>query len=212
MQAARIVGGDFYDFYVLDEDTIGFAIADVANKGVSAALFMAVSSTLLEAAVKTGTSPAVALGDVNRRLNKQNPLNMFVSVFYAVLDLRSGRLTYANGGHSPPFLIRAGGQIEELPLTDGTALGIMEGLSHKERTVNLEAGDTLFLYTDGITEAADNDYRLYGEQRLRSALENIQGRSLSAVLKDVRDDVATFVSGAEQSDDLTALCVRYKWV
>ena len=210
MQAARTVGGDFYDFYVLDDDTIGFAIADVANKGVSAALFMAASSTLLKTAVKSGKSPAIALEDVNRRLNEQNPLSMFVSVFCAVLHLPTGRLIYSNAGHNPPFLIKAGESPEELPLTGDTFLGILDDLSYKERTVNLEAGDTLFLYTDGITEAENEDHRMFGEERLHQSLQTSQGRPIPEVLGRVRENVAAFVGGAEQSDDLTVLSIRYK--
>lgn len=209
MQAARTVGGDFYDFYLLGDNTIGFAIADVANKGVSAALFMAVSSTLLEAAAKSGASPALVMADVNHRLNQQNPLSMFVSVFYAVLDLETGIMRYCNAGHNPPVMVRNKGDAFELPLTDDTFLGMLEDVNYKEQVVQLEPGDTLFLYTDGVTEAENEERSLFGEKRLVDLLENTRGHPIPHVLFSVKDTVANFAGSAEQSDDLTALCIRY---
>ena len=209
MEAARAVGGDFYDYYILDKDTIGLVIADVANKGVSAALFMAVSSTVMESAARTEPSPSAALAEVNRRLNAQNPLNMFVSLFYAMLDLRTGLMTYCNAGHNPPFVVNNLGETKALPLTDDTFLGMMEDLTFKEHEVRLDKGETLFMYTDGVVDAENAKNELFGEPRLRRALQASHGSPIPEILNEVRENVSIFVDDAEQSDDLTALCIRY---
>ena len=209
VEPVRIVGGDFYEFFELSENRIGFAIADVAGKGVPAAFFMAISHTMLETVVMSMDRPSDVLDYVNQRLCVRNPLYLFVTLFYGILDLRSGTLTYSNGGHNPPYLIRAGESIEELPLTDNTMLGIMPEVSFDDGVIDMNPGDTLFLYTDGITESFAANREMYGDERLQACLGRHQGLSVEPLLEAVRADVSQFVGTADQSDDLTGVCIRF---
>ncbi|HBN09682.1 MAG TPA: fused response regulator/phosphatase, partial [Cyanobacteria bacterium UBA8530] len=149
MIPAQEVGGDFYDFFEIDEERLGLVIADVSGKGISAALFMAISRTLMRATAMTGMSPDECLIQVNDLLARENPNSMFVTLFYAVLNKKSGEITYSDGGHNPPFLIREGGKVEMLKKVGGMAMGWLEGFKYRPGTLQLKKGETLFLYTDG---------------------------------------------------------------
>ena len=205
----RIVGGDFYEFFQLDGNRIGFAIADVAGKGIPAAFFMAISHTMLETVVLSMDKPSDVLDYVNQRLCLRNPLYLFVTLFYGILDLRSGTLTYSNGGHNPPFLIRTDNSVAALPLTDNTMLGVLDDVGFNDRTIDITPGDTLFLYTDGITESFTAEREMYGDARLAAWLKENQKLNVEALLDAVLFDVSRFVGDAEQSDDLTGLCIRF---
>ncbi|BBE70889.1 PP2C family protein-serine/threonine phosphatase [Oharaeibacter diazotrophicus] len=210
MVPARELGGDFYDFFAVDERHLGIVIADVSGKGVPAAFFMAISRTVLQASARESRSAGACLAAANTALCAQNPMDLFVTTFYGILDTETGTLTYANGGHNPPLMIRrADGTIVDLPRTGGMALGVMPDLPYAERSVALSAGDTLVLYTDGISEAMDRDGREFSEERLKVALGDAHARAVDLVLAGVTDAVTDFVAGAEQSDDITCLVVRY---
>lgn len=208
---AREVGGDFYDYFLLGEDRIGLVVADVSGKGVPAAFFMAVCRTLFQNLNQHHDTPGQLLAVANDAIcGGNNPLELFITVFYGILDYRAGRFLYANGGHNPPLLRRADGTLEFLETTDGTALGLFEGLSFAQRAIQLEPGDSLVLYTDGITEAFNRDGEEYGEARLTAALREAPANASARQLTDrLVADVHRFAAGAEVSDDLTCLVARF---
>lgn len=207
---AREVGGDFYDYYMLDEHHLGFAIADVSGKGVPAALFMAISRTLLKSIALFVSTPGTCIGRLNELLAAENDQMLFVTLFYGVVDLRDGTLDYVNAGHNPPYLIRQSGMIEHVPPTQGMAVGIAEGIVYRQGRIQLAPGDTLYLYTDGITEAFDADEHVYGEDRLEAVLANqATDSTLEALSDSVIDDVEVFERGVRQTDDITSVSLRY---
>lgn len=210
MVPAREMGGDFYDFFPVGENRVGLVIADVSGKGVPAAFFMAISRTILQGSAREHGAPGACLADANDLLCQQNPLDLFVTAFYGVLDLATGTFTYANAGHNPPILVRADGTVSNLPAMGGVAMGVMMGLSYAENSVTLSAGDTLLLYTDGISEAMDGDGREFTEGRLIRSLGESYRESVEIVMSSLIDSVHQFVGGAPQSDDITCLIVRYK--
>jgi phosphoserine phosphatase RsbU/P len=209
MTPAREMGGDFYDFFPLGPDHLGVVMADVSGKGVPAAFFMAISRTVLQSSARDHDGPGACLETVNTLLCDQNPMDLFVTVFYGVLDLTTGVFRYANAGHNPPLMIGSGGGIEALPGTGGTAIGVMPGLKYAEATVTLAPKDTLFLYTDGISEAMDADNREFTEQRLLHALSGSQSKAVDAIVARVTEAVQEFVGDAPQSDDITLMVLRY---
>ena len=209
-QAARQVGGDFYDIFELPgkPGQVGMVIADVADKGVPAALFMAVSRTMIRAAALTSSGPAATLMQANELMLQGNRSELFVSAVYVVLDTGSGQLVYANAGHNPPLWLQAAtGVLRELT-APGTVLGAFEGIKLEERAVQMAPGDQLLFFTDGVTEAMDGNDQEFGEMRLReAAAANLTGNA-SQVLEAVVDAVQTFTDSAPQSDDLTLFVVR----
>lgn len=210
MLPAKEVGGDFYDFFNLDADRIGLVMADVSGKGAPAAIFMAVSRTLLRLHALQGLDPGECLRHVNELLSLENPAAMFVTTFYGVFNYRTGELRYANAGHNPPYRLSARGQAQSLARTGGVALGVMEGLKYGSRTFQLEAGDHLLLYTDGITEAMDPAEALYGEERLEVFLEqHAQTSNPETLINALVQAVQAFASGAPQADDMTLLALHY---
>jgi sigma-B regulation protein RsbU (phosphoserine phosphatase) len=209
MNPARQVGGDFYDFFMPDDEHLCVAIGDVSGKGVPAALFMAVTRTLLRAFLQNGDSPGDALRHLNDDLAQNNDYCMFVTVFCLVVHLPSGHCRFANGGHNLPCVIRADGRIDYLPKTKGAALGVMEGLSVAESETRLTPGDTLFLYTDGVTEAMNRREELFGENRMTAELSRRQTLNCTDLLGTVAEAVAAHAEGAEQSDDITMVAFRY---
>jgi serine phosphatase RsbU (regulator of sigma subunit) len=209
MIPAREVGGDFYDFFLIDEARVGVVIGDVSGKGIPAAFFMAVGRTLLRAAALGGSTPADCLRQVNALLVADNDAEMFVSVFYGILDTRRGALAYSIGGHNPPLLLRAGGRVEELPATGGAVLGVLEDAAYRAGHATVGRGDALFLYTDGITEAMDAEGREFSEDRLRAVLAKSGGGSPEDIIRAVVAEVNRHAGGMPQSDDVTALAVRY---
>ena len=210
MVPAREMGGDFYDFFSVGENRVGLVIADVSGKGVPAAFFMATSRTILQASARERRSAGACLADTNDLLCQQNPLDLFVTAFYGILDLETGELSYANAGHNPPLLMPAEGMVRQLPGTGGVAMGVMPGLNYAEGRAMLTAGDTLVLYTDGISEAMDRDGHEYTEARLIGSLTESHRQSVEIVMSSLMDSVNRFVGGAPQSDDITCLIVRYK--
>ena len=210
MTAAKDVGGDFYDFFRIDEDRIGFVIADVSGKGIPAAIFMAVSRTLIRATGIRGGSTAECMTYVNNLLAKESVDCMFVTVFYGTYNIQTGEISYANAGHNPPYVLKQNGQVEPLPPSKDPMAGAIEGLQFHEEKMKLEKGDTLVMFTDGVTEAMNEQLEEFGEQHLKATLQKSQGKSSQEVVGAVEADVKAFVGAAEQSDDLTMLVLKRK--
>lgn len=210
MVPARHLAGDFYDFIEIDRDHIGVIIADVSGKGVPAAFFMGISRTLLQAAATEGLDPGACLARTNDALCRNNPTQLFVTVFYGVLDLRSGAFVYANGGHNPPRLVhKAGGKVSWLPMTGGLVLGAIEGMRYAETRIDLDPGDTLFLYTDGISEAQDPSGAVFTEERLDLSLSDIGSLPVETLAGRITDSVRSFTGDAPLHDDVTCLVLRW---
>ena len=210
MNPAKEIGGDFYDFFELDEHHLGLVIADVSDKGVPAALFTMITRALLKSSSRRHDSPARCLHEVNEFLCQDNDACMFVTAFYGVLDLRDGSFRYSNGGHNPPRHLTQAGTVNALPLTGDCALGIALGHQFGDSTVTVKPGDALFLYTDGITEASNHDLKEYGEQRLDGVLADGASLGAAALADSVLADVERFADGAKQFDDITCLSLRLR--
>ena len=210
MDPAKEVGGDFYDFFLIDDDHLGLVIADVSGKSVPAALFMMISKILVNNYAVNGFSPAKTLEAVNRQVCANNKAEMFVTVWFGVLEISSGKLTAANAGHEYPVVKRADGRFELFKDKHGFVIGGMDGVSYKEYELFLTPGSAVFLYTDGVPEAADADGNMFGTDKMLDALNGCGGEAPDALIKCVREAVDAFVKDAEQFDDLTMLCVEYK--
>ncbi len=209
MVPAKEVGGDFYDFFTLGEDRIGVAIADVSGKGVAAALFMMASRTLLRSRALEGGAPDECLAYVNDLLSEDNENCMFVTLFYGVLDTQSGVFRYCNGGHNPPRVVHNDGQVIPLPTTHDVALGVLPGHVFNHDNLQLQADDTLFFYTDGVTEAEGPGSEEYGEERLDALLAKVDRIDCKEVTSQVLDHVREFAGETPQSDDITCVGLRY---
>jgi len=209
LEPARQVGGDFYDFFLLDDDHLCFTIGDVAGKGVPASLFMTVTQTLNKTEATSGRGPGDILARVNNDLCWENPSFMFVTLFMGVLNVRTGDLAFSNGGHNPPYLILREGRIEPLELTDGLALGIERDVRYRAKHVSLLPGDTVFLYTDGVTEAMNQKQELFTQNRLAEALFLSRRRSPDHMAAEIMGRLQVFCEGAPQADDITLLIVRF---
>lgn len=203
------VGGDLYDYFMVDEKHLAITVADVSGKGVPASLFMMMFRTVLRAVTIPGMGPHLVLARANDLLAQDNDACMFVTAFFALLDLQSGLLTYANAGHNPPFLLRQAGGCERLA-HHGKAVGIVENARYQPIEIALEPGDRLFLFTDGVTEAFAPDRQQYGDQRLERLLTASRGTDMVAWVAEVIHSVDRFANGAEQSDDITCLAVAYR--
>ena len=210
MNAAKDVGGDFYDFFRIDSDHIGFTIADVSGKGVPAAIFMAVARTLLRATGIRAVSPAECMTYTNALLSQEAVNNMFVTMFYGIYNIRTGEVTYANAGHNPPYLVRADGSVEMLPLSKDIVAGAFDDFQYSQESLQLEPGDTLLLYTDGVTEAINTEDKEYGEGRLEKQLAQCSNLSCQEIIDKVKEDVKAFAGEAEQSDDITLFALKRK--
>ena len=210
MIPARESGGDFYDFFDFEDQCIGLVIADVSGKGIPAALFTMVTRALLKAAARDSHSPAQCLKMVNDVLSQDNESCVFVTLFYGVLDLRTGNFLYSNGGHNAPRLRRRDGQVEALATTGNLVLGVEHGHEYHEAQVQLAPGDGLFLYTDGISEAENQAAEEFGEGRLDSALEDLSAASAEGMVAALVDAVRAFAGEAPQSDDLTCIAAQLR--
>ena len=207
LEPAREVGGDLYDFFLIDDDHLGVAVGDVSGKGVPASLFMAVTITLLRAAGQGRLDPAEVLRRVNEPLCRGNDAAMFVTLFYGVYHISTGELTYSTGGHPPPYLVREGGGVEALARTQGAGLGVTTSATFDAATVRLGPGQGLLCYTDGVTEAMDAGGKMFGAERLEEALGSVSDGAVT-MTDAVRAAVSAFAAGAEQYDDLTLLAFR----
>lgn len=209
MQPANEVGGDFYDFILLEGDRLALLIGDASGKGVSAAMFIATCRALLRSALVRGASPAEALVGTNAAVTIDGATSMFATAFVALLDLGSGVLRYANAGHNPPYLCGVDGTLTTLDRAGGIALGVMEPAEFDECEAALAPGGTLFLFTDGVTEAYNPTREFYGEARLEAVLRGTRGHSAEAIVEQVASDVASFTRDETQADDITMLIVTY---
>ena len=209
MTPAKEVGGDFYDFFLVDDDHIGLVMADVSGKGVPAALFMMVSKILIRNRVQNGEGPGEALRNVNNQLMEGNEVEFFVTVWLAVVEISTGRGVVVNAGHEHPVLRRSDGKFELIKYRHSLAVAAMEDVRFKEREFQLYPGDTVFVYTDGVAEASNSKNELYGTDRMLSILNQNLDADPEEVLRGVMRGINDFVDGAEQFDDITMLCFRY---
>jgi serine phosphatase RsbU (regulator of sigma subunit) len=210
MDTAKEVGGDFYDFYFIDDDHLAFLIADVSDKGIPAAMFMMTSKTLLKSLAESGMAVSEVFTEANEKLSAGNEAGMFVTAWMGILDMKTGVVTYANAGHNPPLVRHADGSFEYLRSRAGFVLAGMEGIRYRKQELQLEKGDTLYLYTDGVTEAANIENALFGEERLQNVLNENRDGSPEELLKAVTASLRDFVGEAAQSDDITMLALQYK--
>ena len=210
MEAAKDIGGDFYDFFRIDDERFAFVIADVCGKGIPAALFMAVSRTMIRSKGSQCDNAGECLTESNRLLASYSVDCMFLTVFYAIYNTNTGFITYCNAGHNPPHLLRANGTIEELPMARNMIVGAFDNIEYKEDTLQLEHGDTLVMFTDGVTEAMNGAEQEFGVERLDRILSGLAGKGSQQIVEAVKAGVSDFVDDAEQSDDITMLVLKRK--
>ena len=209
MDPAREVGGDFYDYYLIDDDHLALLVADVSGKGIPAALFMMISKTILQSCAMLGKSPAEVLDKTNQALCTNNLVEMFVTVWIGILEISTGKLLAANAGHEYPVIRRAGGKFEVFKDKHSLAVGAMDTTVYHEYELDLKKGDKLFIYTDGVPEATDADDNMFGSERMLNALNADPDADPETLLKSVKQAVSDFVKDAEQFDDLTMLGFEY---
>lgn len=209
IKPAREVGGDLYDFFMIDAQHLCFTVGDVSGKGVPAALFMAITQTLIK--TRIGLSSASTLGQVNNDLANDNPSLMFVTLFLGILNIVTGELEYCNAGHNPPYRITPSNpdQVQPLATTEGMALGVMENFSFSIQRIKLDPGETLFIFTDGVTEAMNVNGELFSESRLENTLDRVGREPIDIITKLVTRELESFTAGAPQTDDITMLVIRY---
>jgi sigma-B regulation protein RsbU (phosphoserine phosphatase) len=210
MNAAKDIGGDFYDFFQLDEDRIALVIADVCGKGIPAALFMAVSRTMIRTKGTQGAGAAECLNESNKLLASYSVDCMFVTVFYAIYNVKTGLLNFCNAGHNPPHLVRKNGVVEVLPRPKNAVVGLFDGLQYHEDSLQMEHGDTLFMFTDGVNEAMNTNREEFGTERLNNILTGSTDKDCQGVIDAVKAGIHDFVGNAEQSDDITMLVLKRK--
>ncbi len=210
MDPAKEVGGDFYNFFMIDGDRLAMVIGDVSGKGVPAALFMMVTNILISDRTYMGGTPAEILNFVNANICAHNKAEMFVTVWLGILDLSTGKLTAANAGHEYPAIKRADGSFETLRDKHGFVVGGLAESTYKDYELTLAPGDKIFVYTDGVPEATDAENNLFGQERMLAALNDSADGTPETILKNVSREVDSFVKNAEQFDDLTMLCIEYK--
>ena len=209
MDPAKEVGGDFYDYFLVDDDHLALVMADVSGKGVPAALFMVIAKTLLKNRTQAGGRPGEILEDVNSQLCQGNEAELFVTVWLGILTISTGDLITASAGHEYPAICHANGQFALLRDKHGLPLAVMESSRYRETAIKLEHGDALFIYTDGVTEATSADKELFGEERMLTALNHHCGEAPNQILPGVRGEIDAFVGDAPQFDDITMLCLRF---
>jgi sigma-B regulation protein RsbU (phosphoserine phosphatase) len=209
MIPAREVGGDLFDFFLLDDQHLAFSIGDVSGKGVPAALFMAMTRTLLRANSLHRSEPGECFTYMNTMLADGNVTGMFVTLFYGVLNTTTGEVVFANGGHNAPYLVSPDGTLQPLPQKSGPMLGVLEGHQYRTHTTRIQPGECLALYTDGVTEAVNKNGEFFGEERLERFLAlNATGQA-QALVVGLHKTVADFANGVPQADDITVLALRY---
>jgi sigma-B regulation protein RsbU (phosphoserine phosphatase) len=208
LEPAKEVGGDFYDFFFIDPDHLGLVVGDVSGKGISAAMFMATTRTLIQAVSMHDAGPGLVLERVNRLLYPRSLAEVFVTAVYGVLELSTGTLTYVTAGHPPPFRIAADGRVQPLDRTRGLGLCLVPAFTYVDAVVTLTPGETLFFYTDGLTESVGAEGAVFDDARLTASLG--RSSSSSAILQDVRQDLCGQQEGSAPFDDLTAMAVTYR--
>ncbi|WP_177602687.1 SpoIIE family protein phosphatase [uncultured Phocaeicola sp.] len=208
MTPAKDVGGDFYDFFQIDADRIGFVIADVSGKGIPAALFMAVSRTLIRSTGLRGIPSHECISYANRLLCNESLDAMFVTVFYGIYTISTGVIDYTNAGHNPPYLLRRNNVVEALPLSQNFIVGVFDDFVYTNSTLKLEPGDAIILYTDGVTEAFNEERQQFGEKGLEKTLKSVPGADSKEIIEAIKEDVTEFSGNEPQSDDITILSLK----
>lgn len=209
LDPAREVGGDLYDFFMLDEDHLCFTLGDVSDKGMPAALYMAIARTLIQSHAASETSPALIMSRVNDDLSKDNPKSMFVTLIIAVMNIRTGNIRYANAGHNLPVVLAGRKKCHYAKGISGPVAGAMEGINYKEISIDLMPGQGLFLYSDGVTEAMNHNQDLFSDERLLCDMIDVQALDVEELIRNIRERVTIFADGAPQSDDITMLMLKY---
>jgi len=210
LKPARAVGGDFYDFFYIDDEHLCFLIADVSGKGIPAAMFMSVTRSYLRAYSTTGLSASEIVVKLNNTIASNNDANMFVTLFLGILNLKSGELNYANAGHDEPYLMSDNGEYKRLKSVGNTVVGAFEDLNFKDETIFLAKDSKLFLYTDGVTEAFSKDDEQFGDKRVSEALAISRDKSVSFTMEFMEKEITNFAKDCEQSDDITMLLLEFK--
>ena len=209
MYTAKEVGGDFYDFYFIDDENLAFLMADVSGKGIPAAMFMMTSKTIIKSCAESGMSVEEVFTVANEKLCEGNDAGMFVTAWMGILNTKTGKVLFSNAGHNPPLVKHADGTYEYLKSRPSLFLASMEGIKYRKNELELAPGDAIYLYTDGVTEATDANDGLYGENRLHAILEKYKDASPKVICDEVKRDVDAFVGEAPQFDDITMLALRY---
>jgi sigma-B regulation protein RsbU (phosphoserine phosphatase) len=210
MTPAKEVGGDFYNFFLIDDDHLAFMIGDVSGKGIPAALFMMVTNIVLSNRTLMGGTPAEILAFVNDNICAHNKLDMFVTLWLGIIDLTTGKVLAANAGHEDPAICRKDGSFELAKTRHGLVAGAMPGIRYRDAEFYLAPGDKVFLYTDGVPEATDGENRMFTLDRMLVTLSTVKNGSPEEILEGVHQEVNAFVGEAPQFDDLTMLCLEYK--
>ncbi len=209
MIPAKDVGGDFYDFFKIDDNRLGVVIADVSGKGMPGALFMAISRTLFKATALKGDSPGECLKKVNYLLSQDNPKSMFVTMFYGIINILSGKLEYCNAGHNVPCLVAPEGQVKFMERSNNIALGVVEDFDYKSEEIQLEPENYIVLYTDGITEAENKEALEFSNEKLKKYMAKCSISSPRDTIEGLIKEVEMFADGVQQSDDITAMVVKF---
>ncbi|MFZ1292115.1 MAG: SpoIIE family protein phosphatase [Melioribacteraceae bacterium] len=209
MIPAKEVGGDLYDFFLIDKYRLGVIIGDVSGKGIAAAMLMAVCKTLLKATALNGIPTDNILYEVNNILVNESPMGMFVTVFYGIFDTRNGSFEYTNGGHNLPFLISNDGEVKQLENIGGLLLGAMKNVEYQSIIISIKPGESLILYTDGITETFNENNEEFEEKRLVKTLKNKNELSANEIVNSIISEVQNYSNGNIQSDDITCLALKY---
>jgi sigma-B regulation protein RsbU (phosphoserine phosphatase) len=208
MTSARAVGGDFFDFFLIDEGELGIVIGDVSGKGTPAALYMAMTHTHVKTVALRGMAPEGCMAEVNRILRSDNPSSMFATCFYGILNTRTGELRYSSAGHNAPYRITAGGVVSSLDARGGTPLGLLPCKKYEGATAQLDPGDGLFLFTDGVPEANNPEEEQFTDEQVVEVLCHVARRSPREIIDTLNARLLAFTAGAPQSDDITMICVR----
>lgn len=209
MLAAQDVGGDFYDYFLVDNDHLAFVIGDVSGKGIPAAIFMAVSRTFIRVMGQRGISALECMNYVNNLLCNDNNSCMFVTVFYGILNIKTGELEFVNAGHNPPYILDKQGTVKELQITRNSVLGCFDNYQYKPDKAQLNHGDIFYLYTDGVTEAFNANEEAFGTDKLEQDLSQLTNSTPEQVIKTISQNVKQFSTGVKQSDDITMLVIKY---
>jgi len=212
MHPAKDVGGDFYDFFLIDDKNLGFVIGDVSGKGISAAIYMAVARTMIKGIASQILDPAACLAKVNSMLIPESDASTFVTVFYGVLNTSNGIVKYCNGGHNLPYLVKDDAAVEQIEKTSGILLGKIEPFEFETKEIQCDPGDRIILYTDGVTEAMNESNNMYEEDRLVQYLEKHQIDNIDKLVRGIIVDVLKFMGKADQTDDITLLSLEYRGV
>ena len=210
MYTAKEVGGDFYDYFLVDDNHLALVIADVSGKGVPAALFMMATKILVKERTLMGGTPAEILEFVNERICSNNEAEMFVTVWLGILEINTGKVIAANAGHEYPLIYKNGDKFELIHDKHGFVIGGMDGIRYKNYEFKLDEGDTLFLYTDGVTEANNEDEELFGVERMLNSANTNPNADPEEIIKNIKNGIDSFVGNTERFDDFTMLCLKYQ--